>query len=73
MVKKDFLKSIKTYFWQPKYGYRLLILWLWGEHMENERNLINIEKEFEKVIGYDYIKKELYRICDIMLNEDVYK
>ena len=41
--------------------------------MENERNLINIEKEFEKVIGYDYIKKELYRICDIMLNEDVYK
>ena len=41
--------------------------------MENERNLINIEKEFEKVIGYDYIKKELYRICDIMLNEEVYK
>ena len=41
--------------------------------MKKELELTAIEKEFEEVIGYEYIKKELYRICDIMQNEAVYK
>lgn len=34
--------------------------------------IIEIEKAFEDIIGYDSIKKELYRICDIMRNEEYY-
>lgn len=31
-----------------------------------------IEKEFEPVIGYKYIKNELIKICDIMRNSELY-
>ena len=34
--------------------------------------IMEIEKAFEEIIGYDSIKKELYRICDIMRNEEYY-
>lgn len=30
-------------------------------------------KEFDKIIGYDFIKVELERICDLMKNPDKYK
>ena len=30
-------------------------------------------QEFDKIIGYGSIKKELMRICDIMRNEELYK
>lgn len=30
-------------------------------------------KEFEKIIGYEYVKQELYRICDIMRNPEKYR
>lgn len=41
--------------------------------MKKEMEMTTIKKEFEEIIGYDYIKKELYRICDIMQNEEVYR
>lgn len=28
---------------------------------------------FENVIGYDYVKKELYMILDVMKNQEKYK
>ena len=44
--------------------------------MMNERietvTLEAIEKEFDAVIGYRSIKKELIRICDIMQNSEFY-
>lgn len=44
--------------------------------MMNERietaTLEQLEKEFEPVIGYKSIKKELIRICDIMQNSEFY-
>ncbi len=44
--------------------------------MMNERietvTLETIEKEFDAVIGYKSIKKELIRICDIMQNSEFY-
>ena len=44
--------------------------------MMNERietaTLEQIEKEFESVIGYKSIKKEMIRICDIMQNSEFY-
>ena len=38
----------------------------------NEVTLEQIEKEFEPVIGYKSIKKELIKICDIMQNIELY-
>ena len=35
--------------------------------------LCEIEKAFQPVIGYESIKRELYRICDIMLNRSFYE
>ena len=35
-------------------------------------NVEEIEKEFEPVIGYKYIKNELIKICDIMRNSELY-
>ena len=44
--------------------------------MMNERietaTLEQLEKEFDAVIGYKSIKKELIRICDIMQNIEFY-
>lgn len=41
--------------------------------MKNEQvKLSDIEKEFESVIGYNSIKKEMIRICDIMRNHEFY-
>ena len=31
-----------------------------------------IEKEFESVIGYKFVKKELVRICDVLCNQEYY-
>lgn len=42
--------------------------------IENEIKECSEEmSEFDKVIGYDNIKKELVQICDMMKNEEVYK
>ena len=30
-------------------------------------------KEFDKIIGYEPVKKELKRICDILVNPEKYK
>lgn len=30
-------------------------------------------KEFERIIGYEHVKQELYRICDIMRNPEKYR
>ena len=30
-------------------------------------------KEFDKIIGYDAIKNELIRLCDILVNPEKYK
>ena len=39
---------------------------------EEQATLEEIEKDFEPVIGYKAIKKELIRICDIMRNREFY-
>ena len=39
----------------------------------NERiEIATIEKEFEPIIGYKAIKTEMLKICDIMLNSEIY-
>lgn len=40
--------------------------------MNEQVKLCEIEKDFESVIGYNSIKKEMIRICDIMRNTDFY-
>ena len=40
--------------------------------MQEKKELTTFAKDFAPVIGYDAIKKELERYCDIMRNEDVY-
>lgn len=41
--------------------------------LEKEQvSLIEIEKEFEPVIGYKSIKNEMIKICDIMQNHEFY-
>ena len=40
--------------------------------MNEQIKLCEIEKEFEQVIGYQSIKKEMLTICDIMQNSEFY-
>ena len=42
------------------------------KEIKNQVAIEEIEKEFEPIIGYKSIKKELIRICDIMRNPEVY-
>ena len=42
------------------------------KEMNEQIKLCEIEKEFEQVIGYQSIKKEMLTICDIMQNSEFY-
>ena len=42
-----------------------------NEHLK-QANLSEIEKNFEPVIGYKSIKKEMITICEIMQNREFY-
>lgn len=40
---------------------------------KGEKTMDNNKSSFDKIIGYESVKKELLQLCDIMLNPEIYK